>query len=117
MCIKIIRSHETVEFEPLELLEQQIGGAKQVVIDYDPDDSRIQCFMEQMDRIVKTGVGCQINIKVNNNKHLNGIKLDRQLKKFSVDLDVNEVVKTLVNNYSETDKRLSEIQEMCLKEK
>jgi hypothetical protein len=117
MCITIVRSHEEVEFEPSQPLEYQVRGAKQVVISYDPDDNGIRSFMEQMDRIVKTGVSCQMNIKVNNNSYLNGQKLDRQLKKLSVDLDVNEVVKVLVNNHLETDRKLNEISEMCLKEK
>ena len=115
MCIVIKKSHEDLEFNPMEPLENQIRNSNQVVIDYDPIyRSTVSSFMEQLDRIVKNGVSCKINIKVNNNHYLDGKKLDRQLKKFSVDLDVNEVVKTLVNNHLETDRRLEEISEMCM---
>ena len=64
MCITIVRTHQEVEFDPNELLELQVRGAKQVIIDHSRDDGRIQAFMEQIERIVKTGVGCQMNIQV-----------------------------------------------------
>ena len=114
MCITIVRSHEEVEFEPSQPLEYQVRGAKQVVISYDPDDGGIQSFMEQMDRIVKTGVSCQMNIKVKSNNSLKSYQFERRVEEASKDLDLNEVVKTLVSNHLETDRKLSEISEMCM---
>lgn len=115
MCIKIVRSHEEVEFEPTEPLEYQVRGAKQVVINYDPSSEQIRSFIEQMERIVKTGVGCQMNIKVNSNNSLSGYRFERQMSEASKNLDLNEAVRSLVNTYSETDKKLHEMQQICLK--
>lgn len=115
MCIRIIRSHEEVEFEPTEPLEYQVRGAKEVVISYDPKDNRIQSFMDQMDRIVKSGVGCQMNIRVNSNHTLNSYRFERQIAQASYDLDLNKAIKILVNAHNETDKKLSEMQQLCLR--
>ena len=117
MCITIVRSHEEVEFTPDEPLEYQVRGAKQVVINYKPEDSSIEKFMEQMDRIVKNGISCQMNIKVNNNSYLNGYKFERKLEQANKNIEVNELIKTLVSNHYETDKKLGEISEMCFGEK
>ena len=115
MCIKIVRSHDQFEFDPSEPLEYQIKGAKQVVIDYSPDDSRIQSFIDQMDRIVKNGVGCQMNIKVNPNNSLKAYQFERRVAEASRNLEVNEAISMLVRNQSETDKKLHDMQQMCLK--
>ncbi len=114
MCIKIVRSHEEVEFNPSELLESQVRGAKQVVIDYDMNDTKIQSFMDQIDRIIKTGVSCQMNIKVQANNSLLGYRLEKKAKKISKELDINEAIKTIVSNHSETDRKLEELSEMCM---
>lgn len=114
MCIKILRSHGEFEFEPTEPLEYQIRGAKQVVIDYDPSDSRIECFMAEMDRIVKTGVSCQMNIKVNSNNYIKGHQFKKKIEDASKKLDLNEVVKIIVNTHADADRKLSEMSEMCL---
>ena len=115
MCIRIVRSHEEVEFEPSEPLEYQVRGAKEVVISYDPEDTRIQSFMDQMDRIVKSGVGCQMNIRVNSDHSLSAYRFERQLNEASYDLDLNKAIKILVSTHNETDKKLSEMQQLCLR--
>jgi len=114
MCVKIIRSKEEVEFNPQEPLEQQVRGAKQIVVNYDPEDKRIQSFMEQVERIVRTGVSCQMNICVKPNNTLAGLRVERQFEMFNEELKMNEVVKALVKSHHETDKRLMEMSEMCL---
>lgn len=115
MCIKIVHTHDEFEFEPGKLLEQQVKGAKQIIIDYKPNDTRIEAFMDQMGRIVRTGVSCQMNIQVKSNNTLSGYRLGRQIDKAINNLELNEVVKSLVNSYSETDRKLQEIQEFCMK--
>lgn len=115
MCIKIVKTHEEVEFEPNEPLEYQVRGAKQVVINYDPDDDRIQSFMDQMGRIVKSGVSCQMNIKVNSTNSLKSYQFERQLEEASKNLQVNEAITMLVKKQHETDKKLSEMQQICFR--
>jgi len=116
MCIKIVRSHDQFEFDPSEPLEYQIKGAKQVVIDYSPDDSRIQSFMDQMDRIVKSGIGCQMNIEVNSNNSLQCYRFERQIEEASKDLNLNEAIKVLTLCHQEADRKLSEMKQICFKE-
>lgn len=114
MCIKIVGTHGESEFEPSELLEYQVKGAKQIVIDYSPDDDRIQSFMDQMDRIIKNGVGCQMNIRVNSNNSFVGHQFKKKMEEASKDLNLNEVIKTMVSNHSEIDRRLGELSQICL---
>ena len=116
MCIKIVRTHEENEFDPKLPLEYQVKGARQVIIDYAPDDDRIQAFMDQMSRIVRTGVSCQMNIQVKSNNLLKGYQFERQMAKASSDLDLNEAIAMLVDTHSATDKKLCELQQMCLKD-
>jgi cell fate (sporulation/competence/biofilm development) regulator YlbF (YheA/YmcA/DUF963 family) len=113
MCIKIVHSHQEVEFEPTEPLERQVKGARQIIIDYSPDDARIQSFMDQMDRIVKTGVSCQMNIQVKPNNTLNAYRFERKVEKAKKELDLNQAVAMLVKNQSETDQKLCELESIC----
>jgi hypothetical protein len=115
MCIKIVTSHDQFEFDPSEPLEYQVKGAREVVIDYSPDDSRIQSFIDQMDRIVKNGVGCQMNIKVNSNNSLKSYQFERQVAEASRNLEVNEAISMLVRNHKDVDKRLENMTQLCLK--
>lgn len=115
MCIKIVRSHDQFEFDPSKPLEYQVKGAREVVIDYNPDDSRIQSFIDQMDRIVKNGVGCQMNIKVNSNNSLKSYQFERRIAEASRNIEVNEAISMLVRNQLETDNKLQDMQQLCLK--
>ncbi len=113
MCIKIIGTEEQ-EFNPSEPLEEQIAGAKEIVVSYDPVDPKISSFVGQIELMVKNGVSLPADITVKTNNYLNGRKLERKLESLKRKLDVNEVVKGLTNFHAETDRKLSEISEMCL---
>jgi hypothetical protein len=115
MCVKIIGTHEEKEFDPELPLEQQVKGSKQVVISYKADDSRLDAFMSQMDRIIKTGIGCQMNIRFDSNHSLAGYQFERELKKTSENLDINDAVRMLVEKHYVADKKLSELEQLCLK--
>jgi len=115
MCVKIVRSHEEREFNPSEPLEQQVRGAKQVVINYKPNDAQLEAFMDQIDRIIKNGISCQMNIKVNSNNTLKGYQVERKIEKALQELDVNEAIRLLVTSHSETDKKLEVMEELCSK--
>lgn len=113
MCIKIVRTTEEFEFDPGQPLEQQVRGAKKVIIDYNPNDSRIDSFMDQIQRIIRTGTGCSMNIQVNPNNSLAGLRFERQLELFNRDLEINEVVSSLTQMHNNVYKKLSEIYDMC----
>jgi hypothetical protein len=116
MCVKIVRNKETVEFDPSQPLEEQVRGCKQVVINYKPEDSQLQSFMEQFDRIIKTGVGCQMNIKFSANNTLDGIRTERKIDHLSKALEFNEVIRAVATIHHETDKQLTELSQLCIRE-
>jgi hypothetical protein len=64
--------------------------------------------------MAKNGISCNADIKVNPNNNLDGLRLERQLEKLKLKLDVNEVVKGLAILHADTDRKLSELSGMCL---
>lgn len=114
MCIRIIGIAESLEFNPSEPLENQIAGAQEIVVNYDPYDLKISSFVGQMELMVKNGISCTANIRVNPNNHLEGLKLERCLERIKRKLDVNEIAKNLVICHAETDSKLCELSEMCM---
>lgn len=117
MCVKIIRTHSEVEFDPSELLEYQVRGAKKVIIDYNPNDSKIDSFIEQMNRIVKNGIHCSMNVEVNPHNMLDGLRIERKIESLNKELEINEVISSLVQMHNNVDKSLSEIQDICVGER
>lgn len=114
MCVKIICTDHEHEFNPNEPLELQVMGAKEIMVSYDPEDTKIDFFVDQMERIVKNGIDCEFDISVDPKNDLNGFRLRRKLEKLKLNLDINEAVKKLTVFHSETDKKIREIAEMCL---
>jgi hypothetical protein len=100
-----------------EPLESQIAEAKEIVVSYDPTDPKIDSFVNGIEKMVKNGITCLANIRVNTNNSLNGIRLERKLEKIQKKFLVNEAVKGLAKFQSEADRKLSEISKICLGEK
>ena len=113
MCIKIICSDHEHEFSISKPLEIQMEGAKEILVSYDPVDPKIDCFVGEMERLCASGISCNVEIKVESNNYLNGIKLERKLENLKRKLSVNEVVKGLTKFHADVDKRLRELQDMC----
>ncbi len=113
MCIRIIGTQE-MEFDISSPIEVQLCGAKEILIDFDPLDEKIDYFVDKIEKMAQNGVSCQANIRINVNNHLNGLKLERRMESIKRKLDVNEVVKGLCNFHSSTDRKLCELSEMCL---
>ena len=119
MCIKIICTDHEHEFNPFEPLEHQVVNAKEVVVNYDPADptlNNIAMFVDQMERMYRKGISCTVDIRVNSNNNLNGIKLERKIGNLKAALDTNEAIKLLTKLHADTDRRLLEIAGMCLGE-
>lgn len=113
MCVKIVRTKEVIEFDPSQPLEVQAKGAKQVVIDYKPEDSQMLAFMEQFERIAKSGMGFQMNIKFNSNHTLEAYRANRKVESLHAELELNEIVSQMVALTARTDEQLCELVGMC----
>ncbi|HEY5236721.1 MAG TPA: hypothetical protein VIJ14_11125 [Rhabdochlamydiaceae bacterium] len=98
-------------FKPLD---DQIVGAKEILIDFDPLDKKIDNFVDKIEEMAQNGTSCQADIKVNPNNHLNGLKLERHMERLKKKLDVNEVVKGLCLFHSSAEQKLNELSEMCV---
>lgn len=114
MCIRIICKDHEHEFNPTEPLENQVIGAHKILINYDPTDLKIPSFEDQIELMVKNGASCKAEIEVNTNNDLDGIRLERRIEKLKLALDVNEAVKKLTLLQADTDRRLSEMSNMCI---
>lgn len=114
MCVKIISPEVTQEFNPAQLLELQTCGAKEILVNYDPSDNRINCFLNQMERICQNGIDFDVAIKVNPNNHMMGFLLKKKFEKIKHDIDINELAKELTNFHAIADRKLGELSDMCL---
>ena len=113
MCIKII-GDQTLEYNPSEPLEEQIVGAREIFVNYEPlEYHKIDSFIGQLGYMVEFGVSCNIDIKMNANNDLNGIKLERHIDSLKQKLEVNEIAKGLTRLHLEADRKLCELSKMC----
>jgi hypothetical protein len=96
-------------------LEDQLDHANRIVIDYHPDDSSIEKFVDEVERICKSGISCNMNIEVSTNNILNGQRVKRKTKELEFDLKMNDLIKLMAMVQSHTDKRLEEMSELCLR--
>jgi cell fate (sporulation/competence/biofilm development) regulator YlbF (YheA/YmcA/DUF963 family) len=114
MCIKIVYPEYSQEFDIALPLEEQVLDANQIIVDYDPTDPKIPCFVGEVERMVKNGISCNVNIKVDSNNDLDGIRLERKLENLTKKLEVNEVIKRFTKFHAEVDCKLGEISKICL---
>jgi len=117
MCIKIVCSEKIKEFNPLQPLEDQISGRSKIVVNYDPrdpDSQNIDTFVIEMERLCKNGISCDLDISVNANDYIKGLRFKKKIESLKHKLEVNEVVKSITIFVSETDRKLSELSNMCL---
>lgn len=115
MCVKIISQENIQEFDPSQPLEIQIKDAKEVFVNYTPKDSKIPFFMKELDRLCNNGISCKLSFKFKANNNLEGFRMERQLEKIKQNFEVNEIVKSLVNMYDNTDKKLQEMSNCLLR--
>lgn len=115
MCIKILNFDASLKYDSSVPLEEQLKDAQEVVIDYDPKDPDMDVFLDEMERLAKTGISCNVRLAVSSNRHIAGAKAKRQISRLKKDLDLNEAIKILVNIHSELDKTLESISIFCHK--
>lgn len=109
MCVKIIGPENEYEFDPSQPLEEQIKDAKEVFVSYNPKDSKIPSFIRELDKLCINGTSCKLSFKFKANNNLEGFRMERQLEKIRQNFEVNEIVRSLVTMYTNTDKKLEEI--------
>lgn len=114
MCVKIISSENIQEFDPSQPLEIQIKDAKEVFVNYTPTDSKIPSFLRELDKLCSDGMSCNLSFRFKANNNLEGFRMERQLEKIKQNFEVNEIVKSLVNMYAKTDKKLEEMSNCLL---
>jgi len=115
MCVKIFSDKSETEYDASRPLEDQIGGSNKIVIDYRPEDSSIEKFVDEVERICKNGISCNLNIEVMTNNILRGAKIKRKAKELVFDLKLNDLIKLMSTVQSVTDKKLEEMSQLCLK--
>lgn len=113
MCVKIIGITEH-EFDPKIPLESQIKDAKEIYVNYDSCDLKIESFLGQMEMMAKNGISCNAEIVVNPNSDLDGFRFERKINKIKKKINVNEIAKSLTILHADTDRKLNEISEICL---
>lgn len=115
MCIRIVHENEEVKYDSSKPLEQQLHGSKSVIITYESKDSDINTFVDEVERLCRTGICINTDIKVIHNNHLKGIKAKKLMKRLTKDLDLNEAIKILVTMQSEMNKKLEMLSSFCTK--
>jgi len=113
MCIKILNCGASLKYDSSVPLEEQLKNSEKVVINYDPKDPDMDTFLDEMERLAKTGISCNVSLDIAHNNHIKGAKAKRQISRLKKDLDLNEAIKLLVNISSELDKRLESISVFC----
>jgi hypothetical protein len=114
MCIKIVGARKEVSYDMNQPLEKQVIGCKQIVVDYEPEDPCIDKFLSEIERLYKHGISAKLNIEFNHRNFILGAKTGKQLAKLAKQLDYNEIIKFMVNNHAESDKKLEEIASYCM---
>ena len=109
MCIKI----DQLKYDTKRPLEEQLKNSEKVVINYDPKDPDMDHFLGEMERLVKTGISCNVSLDIAHNNFLNGARAKKQVKRLKKDLDLNEAIKLLVTLHSELDKKLGNMSAFC----
>ena len=115
MCIKIIKSDSEARYDSSIPLEDQLCGSQHIVINYEPKNTDIDRFSDELERLCKTGTSIEVSVDVIHGNNLRGAKAKKRIGRLMKDLDLNEAVKLLVNLQSKTDKKLEELANHCYK--
>ena len=113
MCIKIFYSKKIVEYNPEKNLENQLKGCKKIIIDYDPKDTNIDKFVDEIERLCDRGNSVGINIDIIHNNFIEGAKTKKRIEKTEINTQVNALIKMMVIGYSEADKKLEQLKTIC----
>jgi hypothetical protein len=114
MCVEIIKSEVQQSYKPELPFEEQICGCQEVLIDCEPNCPKVVKFLDEVEKVCKNGQTLPIEIKLANNSNL---KLFKKTKELNKDLLLNDIMGQIVLVHKNTDDKLKELSEMCLKDK
>lgn len=114
MCVKLIKAKQEIPYDMGVPLEDQIKGCSKVIVDFRPNDPQLEKFMDEIERFAETGLSFKFNVQVIHNAQILGAKIKKQVKKVQKDLSVNELIKLMALAFDNSDRKLSEISEMCM---
>lgn len=114
MSIKIVLADKEVDYNPEIPLEEQVQGSKKIVIDYKPNDTAINTFLDQVERVCAYGINCNLNIQVRHNNTIGGARIKAKTKKLEQGIQINELIKFLELARENADRQLEEMAKFCL---
>lgn len=115
MCIKIVNNSTITAYREDLPLEAQILGAQEIIVDYSPQDSSIDTFLNEISRICESGNSLDLKINVIHNDNLMGAKAKKVVTKLEKQLQINEFIKNMVKLQQNADRELESIATLCLR--
>lgn len=113
MCVKFVSNEIERSYDATKPLEDQVLVTDQIVINYEPFDETLDKFVQEIERITKTGKIVALNIKVIHNNHIVGFRLKKRMSRASNDITLNEIIKLMVLSQAEVDKKLEDLANYC----
>ena len=112
MCVEIIKYNEQQSYKPELPFEEQFCDCQEVLIDCTPGCPKVVKFLNEVEKICKNGQSLPLNIKLADNTNL---KLFSKTKELNKELILNDIIHHAVLFHQDTDNKLKELSEMCLK--
>lgn len=112
MCVEIFKLDVKQSYKPELPFQEQFIGSDEVLIDCDPDCPKVSKFLDEVEKICRNGQSLPIKIKLADNL---SFKLFSKTKKLNRELLVNDIIGQAVLLHKNTDVKLKELSEMCLK--
>lgn len=109
MCVKLITNNHEAQYNSSIPLESQIGNYTKIVVNYEPSDENIKTLISELKRISKNGINAKLEIEVNHNNHIFGVKAKKELQKASNDITLNEFIRLAVTGHIIIDQKLQEL--------
>jgi hypothetical protein len=112
MCVNIIKSDEILSYKPELSFEEQIRDSQEVVIDCNIDCPKVAKFLDEVENICRNGKTLPITLYTTDITRLN---LFSKTKRLNNELLLNDIVGQLALIHKNTDVKLKELSDICLK--
>ncbi len=112
MCVEIFKFDAKQSYNAELPFEDQIKDSKEVLIDCSPDCPKVAKFLGEVEKVCKNGQSLPIKIKLADNTNF---KLFNKTKKLNTDLLINDIISHAVLLHKDTDAKLKELSEICMK--
>lgn len=109
MCVKIVTAQQEVPYDTSQPLEEQLQGAEQIIVNYEPFDKSVDRLLAEVERITRTGVDVRLSIKVIHNDSIMGFKVKQKLQRATNDITLNEIIKLMVLTHCSIDRKLEDL--------